>query len=453
MSIAFSVPKVFKVMLLILLVLILTIFIINTPPFDEEPLSDITKLLQPTPRVDELQNSFFGLMGLNAADDKEAVSTGIQLIQRYLDNRDRHQLDEITREDYLQILGGENLDKHWEEQYQRCNSRVESHCVETIRQQIEKRPLTDSRLLFMLSRYDKIVKMKHYQDIQHLTFATPLPAYGTMLRLGQLKMVNSYLTRPTDEFLRTLTLDLNFWRKMLSDSETLISQMVAIAAIRNDLHYLSNLIASKDLNEQQILLIQELLRPISQEETNIVASFAGEQRMMHLYLQDFDAQALANAYGISSRAIAWFIQPNATSNSYYKNYTKPLIELSSLSAKAFSQKLKQAQFNQTSFNFQSKAFLGFSPSSLYNFGGKVLLQATGNNMHEYIGRVHDLNGIYGLVNLQLAAKSQQPGSLTKFIAQSPFTNPFTGEAFQFDPQNQRLYFECFDSDSKCETFM
>lgn len=452
MSIPFSLPKALKSLVIVLISAVVIIFIINSSVFDEELLPEISAMLKPKPTLSEEKNIYYALMGLEAADGKDMVSAGVQLIRRYRDNRDNRKLDDITSQDYAEILGDSKLDEHWKSQYTRCNSRIEDKCFDKLIQQLKNKPITDQRLIKMLARYKTIQEMPRYQDIQDSTFATPLPSYSTILILSQLHATNSYLTKPVDNFLKDLHQDLKFWRKILAQSSTLIGQMVAVAAIRNDLEYLSALIANQQLSAEQIILIEKILTPISHQEHNIAAAFQGEQVAMHYYLQNFKVDEIAEAYGLSSALMPWFVQSNATSNTYFKYFTQPLIELSQHATPDFTQALKEyLKYNNA--NEKINSLTSFSPSSLYNLGGKFFVKAAAGEAFYYIGRIHDLNGIYGLISVQLQLKQSDVEKAEIIIENSPHKNPVTGLPFEFDPKQNRLWFSCFDKPSKCRVFL
>jgi hypothetical protein len=93
--------------------------------------------------------------------------------------------------------------------------------------------------------------------------------------------------------------------------------------------------------------------------------------------------------------------------------------------------------------------LAFSRFNPYNLGGKIYLS---NNWQyvSYIGRAHDLAGLYSLVALQLELKANPPQDVIAAIKSSPYKNPYTEKPFDYDPATKALSFQCFEVKDVCK---
>ena len=93
--------------------------------------------------------------------------------------------------------------------------------------------------------------------------------------------------------------------------------------------------------------------------------------------------------------------------------------------------------------------LEFSRFNPYNLGGKIDLSRNWQ-LASYIGRGHDLAGIYSLVALQLALKINPPQDIAAAIKLSPYKNPYTEKPFDYDPATKALSFQCFEVKDVCK---
>ncbi len=129
----------------------------------------------------------------------------------------------------------------------------------------------------------------------------------------------SYQRDSTDEFLKVVAEDTKFWRKVLTGSQSLIAKMVALASFRNDLDFVSALIQHHDLDDRELLLLRNLLRPLTSDELDIGESFLAELRISML-TQDGLFDFLRNNSGLARM----FSQECATLNEYYLTAVLPM---------------------------------------------------------------------------------------------------------------------------------
>src|SRR5690606_13800669 len=92
--------------------------------------------------------------------------------------------------------------------------------------------------------------------------------------------------------------------------------------------------------------------------------------------------------------------------------------------------------------------LPFSRLNPYNIGGKIATNRAWE-LADYIGRIHDLNGIFLLINLQLDLKRNPSQDLTALIKSSRLRNPYTQKPFAYEPATNTLSFACFEARDSC----
>ncbi len=92
----------------------------------------------------------------------------------------------------------------------------------------------------------------------------------------------------------------------------------------------------------------------------------------------------------------------------------------------------------------------WSPTTLYNPMGKLLVGYSIPAYTDYISRAHDLNGLFYLLKLQIEIALSPDQPVEKVISQSQYTNPYTLEPMSYNQDAHSIYFECMDKTSRCE---
>lgn len=428
----------------VLLGFALIVIIINLSVFDEELHPEVKRSLEVAPEINPQQNAYLALFGMPAATDKDMQQVGIQLIARYLQNRDQHEKDELTDADTLEIKGGKDLDAIWSKQYQRCNSRQKFGCLATMQAQINSNPITDPRFNVMLERYKTLITMLQYQELRYPSVLTPLPQFGQPLDIAKIYLAQLSTDKDPMVFLMAVQKDMQFWRMVLNQGDSLISKMIAVAAMWNDLQYLSDFMHNKTLSEQQNNLIQQFLVTLNKDELNVSEAILGEARWLRGMYPEIEKNWITRAA----------FHNNATINSNYFYTTKPDLTLAQLSSTQFAEYIQknQGKEKQESSNTyaDTQSPLTWSPSSLYNLVGKLIVNTGKPDMSDYIARVHDLNGMILLVQLQLSLKNVPLESIENSVKISNFKNPYTNQAMQWNQTEGTLQFTCLAKKFNCQ---
>jgi len=455
----FSIKKIILSFLAVAALFGASVLLINLSIFDQQLRPEVVDILKPVKMPSPQKNAYFAFWGLSAADDRDMQDAGIQIIERYRHNYLNNGVHELTDSDYAEILGGVDLDKTWTENYSSCTSRTTLGCLSKLSQQLIENPLTHNRVTLLLERFERLKNLPEYQHIDHVNFETPLPPFGKPILLSRLNLATAFNSTDESDFINALQSDLEFWRKFLSKGDTLLDQMIAVAAIWTDLQSLSEVIASSELSPQAVEAINAMLTPITPGDANLRGAFEFEFRAFQRTIATITPEQLELYFGVNAKTIFLLMQPNATTNSYYQYVTLPSSRLSELSTDDFRRefkKLKQSPDTSASSTinpFDSGAaidsLIGFSPASLYNLGGKIILPATTGSYEDYIARLHDLNGMVQLLKLQLSLRSVDNKEIKEAINNSPYTNPYTGNPMTYNAEDNSIEFECLDSSALC----
>jgi hypothetical protein len=422
--------------LIVLGLAVLALIVVNLDVFDQD-LDDTSvhhRISLPAgaegPPADE---AMLYMLGLTAASDRDPQQVGAVRLAENGDSADSSgTTDDAAR------------DVTWLDRYPSasCNSRSQLGCLDRLLQDLATQPVEDARLRLMLDRYRALRRRTDFDETTVLQSESSLrPDYGMVLRLARMNAAVALHTQGAGAALSELAADRVFWEMMLRRSDSLLARMVAVAGLWSQLQFVSELIATQSLTPDQLQQAAMIVRALPAEAKDLGSAFATEQRMLPVELRALRAR--------SSLPRRFFIalseQPNATSNRFNRQVTRPMVELAGESPAEFRRRVDQ----DLAPDFGYRVF----PPGLYNLGGTMLLQSFRSvRPWDYIGRVHDLSGMLGLVRLQIEiaqARSLAPGPVAsndqvqEVIASSRERDPYSGQAMQWDQVSQTLGFNCY----------
>lgn len=446
------ISRVAIILIVLFAAFIFTAALVNLSIFDEDLRPEVSKLLQPPQISEPRENAYTAIWGINTAADKDIIDSGKRLVERYHSNREKQGLDGLTPQDFFKILGSTNETEEWLKSFN-CSSRTQPDCVSAIRANLQSTAVDSQGAQLLSIRHQNILQMSEFVNWGNSTFAptTSMPSYATMMNLSQYKLAGLFDDNSATAFLEQLALDMQFWRMVLDQGSDLIDKMVGIAGVWNDLQFLSEYMATYELQPGDVDLVMSILEPLSKNELNLEDAFKSEQRNLSRTLARGNQSLAAFGPLVSD----WLIQTNATQNSYYQNVTGPIIELSRLSEKEFA---AQTHTNDGSRKPQGRdavdAMITIWPGTLYNLGGKVFLSKMLGYPADYIARVHDLNSMISLIKLQLYLKStgvENTGQVLSTLSSHniQLSEELAGKDVRFDSNEGWLQFDCLYKRSIC----
>jgi len=415
------------------------IFIPNLRIFDEVQLPEITERISKLENPNIEGNTAYHMYGLAAASEKNPYTVGKAVIAHLQSKHARGQMAHLTEQETAELYGGNGKwDEEWPALYPSadCKPREKADCFAQLLAQVKAQPFSQPRLLVQLERFNKIVSLPHLiEETRLMDFTSPVPNYHVMVLMGNLNQANAYLTSGLDGLISSSQSDMQFWRMATSESQTLLGKVVSIAVLRRNLSALSYAISKeKQISPAQAQRLQTLLKPLTPEEVSADKALTGE-----LCFGAENWKTAPNEIMEGTPRIIWYLwQPTASSNLAYRHTFKPTFALSKMSAPEFYERA------QTPIKP-----LEFSRLNPYNLGGKLDMSRNWQ-LASYIGRGHDLAGIYSLVALQLELKINPPQDIAAAIKASPYKNPYTQKPFDYDPTTKALSFKCFDVKDVCK---
>ena len=415
------------------------VFLPNLGIFDEQLLPEISERLSVPINPNVEGNAAYHLYGLAAASDKDPYRVGKAVVARLQSKHAQGEMANLSEQDTVELYGGkEKWDETWQNLYPaaNCNPREKADCFAELLAQVNILPLSQPRLLVQLERYHSIIKLPHMiEDTRSMDYTSPLPNYYVIMQMGKLSQAKDYQEQGLDGLIANSRTDMQFWRTALTGSQTTIGRMVAFASLRRNLSALSYAIGkAPTLTPEQIQNLQALLKPLTPREISSEQMLLSELRFN---VQNWQTAPIKIPEGTS--VLMWTLsQPTASANWFYRQTLKPALALNKLTAVEFYERA-QAPIKPLEFS-------RFNP---YNLGGKIS-QSQNWQLASYIGRAHDLAGIYSLVALQLELKIKPPLDFVSAINASPYKNPYTEKPFDYDPASKVLSFSCFDLKDICK---
>ncbi len=124
-------------------------------------------------------------------------------------------------------------------------------------------------------------RYRHFKETIPLTIRTPFPGYpGDVQKLILARISIQLEGNEIATAVEALGKDIQFWRLVLQECRDLVNKMVALAFVKRDVLFISDLLRSHRLNKPQATKVRNMLRPLSREERDMSPAVRREFSMM-----------------------------------------------------------------------------------------------------------------------------------------------------------------------------
>lgn len=427
--------KIMKYTLILLSLVLLPIALlagVNLAVFDEALDEPVARALAVNREWVLEGNGFAYLYGLSASSNisaEQQASEVLALMAQLSSVSRKSELGAALGEKLNQLVTNNDADAEWLAEYDAldCRFRDDPACFSALVAQVSNIGSMPLRAKKVLGRYQKMLNMKVFIEPQFMDWETSFPDFQLAMKLGFLNLATAYEKGKGEYFLAQLEKDMQYWRLVLAQSHTVLGKMVANAVLHRDLCFLSFYLLEQSPTDVQKRNIASFIKPLTADERDISEAFLEELRIAHaIGLYVHNPKAMANLL----QAIAY--QPNATLNNYYQYLTAPAIKLSKLSGKYL--------LSNIAINGDKYPGASIFPPSVFNLAGKLFFKNQLWSTVDYTARMHNLDGMYRLLNLQLIAKSEAIGPA---LTNEQWLNPFTETAMNYNASKNELWFECY----------
>lgn len=410
----------------------------------DETLNPVIEKLTAAPSAPPAaENAYFLLWGLKASSDLDPHVAGQKIIAEH----ERLVAAKANLADYKidQYLGSEPLS--FEPAIKRCDPS-EHECLEFyqgMRQQIEA---DFEKYASYIERYRTTRRFPHfYERVASWAFFSPFPPYESMVALSSLVdgkialQVASPGTRKAA--LDELAAELHLWRRIIRDSDALLTQMISTAVLHRKYALASGILrAYPDTVRQYPETMAKITSPLLAKEINLVRALENEFRLGVALYRDLahsmqttrvDYTALDKL--MDSVVFVRGYKPNATINRSYSVLQE--------NAQFYARTPKQILDERTAFVEKQQDFNAWAPSVIfYNPVGKVLVSVGTIDLSDYSFRLHDLIARSRLLDLQrrIIEQNVQPQLREQFLADADLMNPYTEKTFELNAAKNSISF-------------
>lgn len=398
--------------------------------FDDALHPEVAEILNTSPvPVPVVQNAYYALLGLFAEENIDPHAKGMSVYQKATEMQTDNINSEIVFVD--EIAGDQAVLPKIDDQFT-CLNASAVDCIDEIERQknlfirlIEKNALLIER---MRSLYD----YRYYQETQScitITFSN----LKNLHRLVLLDISVRWLSKSEKTALKLLRDDIQFWKKVASSDVSLITHMMAVALIRQDLFLASDFISECYKCKDYEKIFEEILKPIKPQELDMTKSLYHEFRFVCSSLTYLASERELSIW--EKIILQFFWKENSILNKMYTSYENG-ITLSKCGLDKYIL-CYESHFGSLDENTD------FLSAEFFNDPvGFVLLKIVQPSFHGYIWRSHKLELTRRLVKIKFLLKSKNINKVefSNYITTLPqeLDNPFASKKIVFDKNNNKL---------------
>jgi hypothetical protein len=297
---------------------------------------------------------------------------------------------------------------------------------------------------WLLERYRELIAHHLWRDAMPFDVAAPLPPYALVMDGQRLLLLNAKQLAESGDSVAVSKLlgeDLRFWRMVLESSDTLISRMIATAAINRHFE-LGSLIFGQMRPADVMSAIPANWRiAVSESELSMHRCLVGEWMFMSAALRNTDADLVGlHEDSVVARTMRGLISPlYQPQDSVNRNaeYIWRMNEILSVPIERYEDSVNRtAEFSEQT---RSEAL---PPRTAYNIVGQVLIGLGAYDFGTYARRVADLEGVRRAALVAVTFRAAKVGmpEVAAELAAVPLRNPYNNRPFEWDGKNRDILF-------------
>lgn len=409
--------------------------------YDEKPDPGLAvEMKRPEPETVEPGNGWVAVLGFSAREGVSPYSYGAEKLKKLQErlaavkNVSPYETFDFDSKSELSFKG--KLPSFYDKKDSGILAYAAAH------QQEISALLQDNREL--LTRYEALHSFPRFNDPLDYGYIAPIPKFGPLRntqRIRLLQLADLATRGDVGGALSGVRKDIEFWRLTARNSRTLISKLIAIAAINTDLRFAAELGSSCPLNKQQLAAVLEILRPFDHDVTSFAGPIRGENRCALKSMELMLWKAMPE--WSPDRLL---LKQNATSNRIYANVQK-FQRIAGLSPQQYADEVKKPEFAATS---NPRIGLPF----LYNAPGELMAKLGMPTYSSYIEKGHNLEGLRRLSLLQVLSRIDNvpPERMQQFLNShsAELGNPYTGEPMTWNSGKPGISFKNLKGDSSTD---
>lgn len=394
--------KTIKIIALICGLLFLTFVIVNWG--DEELKPEVAQALDWKPPTNAFEdNGYLTLLGIEAPAEMSATQVGTKMLKaelaRYVSMQKDHKETPAPEPNPAEV------DDYIDWTDNRCDYQKQANCVDFYLQQgADKLSFVILLQERLTARYNEICGTKSYVEVIPPLVSSQFPKYSLLTQASELERIQAILDISEGKLEQGVTRfarNANFSRRLLRESNSLVSHMVAVAMMQRDTRILSELMAKyPKISTQYVAQLAPVLAPISAPEYSLKKAFIYERDMDFQMIKSLKFATPTELAGDKANSFLklynWLgFQGNATNNALYEQskFFAKLAEVNAAELDAVKAEIAKNQLND--FKIDYLLFVTKNPI------GRILIEVAQPNYTSYVERQHDLDGYIYMVNFQL----------------------------------------------------
>lgn len=391
------------------------------------------------------ENGYFLFWGIGASPELDAHAVGQQIVDAHEKIAvDGGSMKHFKIEPYLgpspMLQPASSL---------RC-SQDERNCLTFFRRAEQRARAEADTYAAYLERYRSLRRYPRFSERALSThyFLSPLPPYPMFVAMSDLvdAGIALDLALPTAQQrgLVELADEMRTWRRIIHDSDTLITQMIATAVLHRKFRLASEIMhAYPEMVRTHADLFRDITAPLSTEQVGLARPLAGEFRFgfqafhsLDLFVLESEGQEDLLDRAFTRLAMAGY-KPNATTNLAYAVFKD--------NVRHFKKTPGEILAGQAELNARFADINPWRPDILfYNPFGKVLVGTGSIDFSDYAFRLYDLCGFSRLVDIQRrvieegVSQERLPDYLG--VVGADLSDPYTGAPMHFEASERILSF-------------
>jgi hypothetical protein len=276
-----------------------------------------------------------------------------------------------------------------------------------------------------LQRYQTLIAHAGWRESVSFDLSTPVPDYGSILDGQRLLLLNARMLAKQGDHgsvKKLLGDDLRFWRRVLESSDSLITKMIATAALKRHFEW-GNLVM------KEFAPLDGALAMPAEWEAALTAS---ERSLRRCLIGEWIFHSTV-ARSLSSES---FYQPQDSINELAAHYSQlaPLLDAPLPDYQSALDQVRTATARREQQALQSP--------SPYNIVNRILIANISSDFTSYAARVNDIEGVRqaALAAVRLRERNVPPSEVAAALETAPFRNPYNDRPFTWDAEQGAIVF-------------
>ena len=301
---------------------------------------------------------------------------------------------------------------------------------------------------WLFDRYKSLIAFSEYFEPTPYDVRAPLPSYSIVLDGQKLLFLQSWILAEQGDVAQVRTLldqDLIFWRMVLGNSDSLISKMIATAAISRHFKMANLVIRNTPKSLTHEAVPPSWRNPIDAYERSMQRCYVGEwifadnsvknniKNDLNLLPPDYES----GDYSLWSSMLWILMEPLWQPQESLNIHADMLLKLSKHFDIAYD---RVDEALEEVGNIDNKLSQSFPRA--YNLTGDLLFVQEYMNFAQYAVRVTDLEGLrrIAVLSVDLRASGINANAVAVNLEQATSKNPYNNDPFEWDNEQSAVVF-------------